>query len=374
MIRFQPGSHLYRLVTCLSVAGELPTSGLYLIGNERVVKALVHDLTMRQTIENTETGQEMTCRLFGISGKGKLKTLRFYHAGLPILDWLHPSARQYYMDTFSDHRFPGNDTHKDRNHRVAETVMMCMRAGLEIRPYVLPLLQMSGFITVAPGHPVYYGSRAVKSVMDNSMDKLAYSRVTGTILGRQVCLPIYNTRNAVMKWNGSSEFKAKMGMEGIGRMNAGVRELRTALLLGHSYDVALRTLEETAKRTNKDFRLDSVYPYIRFIPQSDFGIRQLKLLSVPDIREQLLQMLFRPEDRSYDSGSFTYDAIVDGRYTFSFLDGDICSLDRFRSAIEDRSDPPRVVCFPEQVDFVRAFLHDRTYISTVEIDEILENL
>lgn len=138
MIHFSAKSHVHRLVTVLSFVGEYPAHSLHLLGKERVMKELVHRLTTAQTFRNDETGEEHTCRLLTITGKGREKSIRFYKAGLVILGWVHPDAYGYYMRSFWNHRFPGDKAHRERHHRVAEAAVLCMKAGLEVRPYILP--------------------------------------------------------------------------------------------------------------------------------------------------------------------------------------------------------------------------------------------
>lgn len=92
MTHFSAKSHVHRLVTVLSFVGEYPAHSHHLLGKERVMKELVHRLTTAQTFRNDETGEEHTCRLLTITGKGREKTIRFYKAGLAILGWVHPEA------------------------------------------------------------------------------------------------------------------------------------------------------------------------------------------------------------------------------------------------------------------------------------------
>ena len=148
MLHFRPGSQVWQLITLLSVTGEFPFRSIRMLGKERVLKALVTKLTMPQTIQNPQTETEMTCRLLTVTGRSSSKTVRLYKAALPILEWVHPAAYRYYMDTFWNHRFPGDSAHRERNHRVSETVMLCMRAGIETRPYLLPHLQNGGRFTI----------------------------------------------------------------------------------------------------------------------------------------------------------------------------------------------------------------------------------
>ena len=159
---FRPGSQLRQLITMLSIVGEYPIRSLYLLGNERAYKALVHKLTTPETFRIPQTETEMTTRLLTVTGKGNSRPVRFYKGALPILDWLHPDAYRYYMDAFWEHKFPGNAAHRDRNHRVAEAAAMCMRSGVECRPYMLPILQNRTITKRIPDAPCFYLAKELK--------------------------------------------------------------------------------------------------------------------------------------------------------------------------------------------------------------------
>ena len=84
---FRPGSQLRQLITMLSIVGEYPIRSLYLLGNERAYKALVHKLTTPETFRIPQMETEMTTRLLTVTGKGNSRSVRFYKGALPILDW-----------------------------------------------------------------------------------------------------------------------------------------------------------------------------------------------------------------------------------------------------------------------------------------------
>lgn len=130
---FRPGSQLRQLITMLSIVGEYPIRSLYLLGNERAYKAMVHKLTTPETFRIPQSETELTTRLLTVTGKGNGRSVRFYKGALPILDWLHPDAYRYYMDAFWEHKFPGNAAHRDRNHRVAEAVASTSWSGVEFQ-------------------------------------------------------------------------------------------------------------------------------------------------------------------------------------------------------------------------------------------------
>jgi len=55
---------------------------------------------------------------------------------------------------------------------------------------------------------------------------------------------------------------------------------------------------------------------------------------------------------------------------FSFLDGDLWRLFRFREAILDRAGSFRVVCFQKQIPFLKSYLGDKVTLSTVKMETV----
>ena len=130
------------------------------------------------------------------------------------------------------------------------------------------------------------------------MSKTVFTRMAGAIFSQSEAYAVYNTRNALMKWNGMGEFKALHNLIEISRMNAGVQNIQSAILLGESEEIALKTLMETEKNRRLEFRFDSIYQNIYFVPMNDFGIRLLRLLSIPGWKTKLLDLLFDKETQS----------------------------------------------------------------------------
>lgn len=370
MLYFRPGSQARQLITLLSIVGEIPFHSLHLLGNERVLKNLTTKLTIPQTVCNPQTQTEMGCRLLTVTGKSDSKTVRLYKAALPILDWVHPEAYRYYMDAFWNHCFPGDAAHRERNHRVAEAVILCMRAGIEARSYLLPRLQNKARESVIPDKSVLYLAKDIKKIGESEMNKTMFTRMVGAIFSHGNCYAVYNTRAAAMKWSGMGEFKALHNLIEVGRLNAGLERIDSAILFGESGDIALKTLLESDKSRRLEFRFDSIYHHIYFIPMDMCGVRQLSILSVSDWKEKLLDLLFEPEVRSFDKGFFEYDACVDGAYILSHLDGDIARLVRFKEAIQTQTGKFEVLCFPHQTHFLREYMGRLVEIKIIDMDSV----
>lgn len=246
-----------------------------------------------------------------------------------------------------------------------------MRAGIEYRPYMMPALQNKKIAKVIPDKSVFYLAKALKDIGGNEMNKTMFTRMVGAVFSGGNCYAVYNTRNSVMKWNGMGEFKTLHRLIEVGRLNGGVSHIDSAILFGESDSVAFETLMTSEKNKRLEFRFDSIYKHIHFIPMNEFGIRLLRLLAVPKWNEKLMDLLFEKEERSYNQGTFEYDAFVDGKYVLAHLDGDIARLIRFKSAIlTHRNIQSEVLCFPHQTLFIREYLGSHTEIKTIPIDAV----
>ena len=374
MIHFRPGSHAYDIVSVIGITGEFPYRSVRLFGNARTYKVLIGRLCKVQTFRDYNSGDEMTCRLLTVTGKSFGKTVRLYKAAIPILRWISPYAEENYLCASWNHGFPGDISHTERNHRVAEAAIMCIRAGIESRPYKLPKLQNEAIKRMEFNQPSFYFAKSLKHIGQTEMNKTMFTRIAGSIFINHNCYAVYNTRNAVMKWNGMGEFKTLHSLIEVARLNAGVSQIDTAILFGESYKTAYKTMLENQKNRRLEFRFDGIYRHIHFVPMNEFGIRLLKILILPDRKQKLLDLLFEPECRSNDLGVFEYDAYINGVYVLSFLDSDIARLMRFSEARSYRTEMLEVLCFPEQVELIKNYLGSDVSIKTIGLEQIEDAL
>ena len=374
MVQFIPGSQVWQLITLLSIVGEYPLGSRHLLGNKAVFKNLVHKLNRPQTFCNIETGDTKTCRLLSVSGDDRNRNIRLCKVALPILDWISPECQSYHLNSFRKHNFSSSVSHRERNHRIGEAVTMCMRAGIEARPFLLPELQNEAFVRVIPSEAVMYPSKDLKRLSEDEMSKTSFTRMVGALFACGTCYAMYNTRSATMKWSGKGEFKARDSLRDLSNMNAEISIVNSAILIGQSGTVALNTILESDKSQKQEFRFDSVYDHIYFIPLNEDGIRQLRILTVPDWKEKILNMLFDPEERSYNRGRFEYDAIVDDVYIYSYLDADIARLMRLHETLSALKRDVVVLCFAYQVSFLREYFGPMVELKVIDFDTVEDEL
>ena len=366
----KPSSQLHRLISLLSVCGEFPVKSLDLLGNKRLYRRVVSECTVPVTVQNHATKETISLpKIFILTGKGRMKSIRLYKGARPILTWI--GEGEYYDSICYGYNMPMTPAHVDRNHRVAETLAAFMDAGFHYLPYTLPRLKSEGINRIITTQPLAYPSRMLKLSDDGEVNKTGFSRITGAVFAGGDCYAVYNTRNAVMKWSGEGEMKMKVHINLLSIVNSGVDHARLPMLFfGASHEIAFRSMLAMRKATNARSRFDMFYPRIHFIPLNQYGAKFLKFISIPGWREHLLELLFG-EDQIAKLTSFEYDAKINGTYILSHLDSDLCRLNRFREAILDESNKKyEALCFEWQYDFVKKFLGDRAKITVISFDEV----
>lgn len=372
MITIRKGSRVYELLSILAYVGEFPMRSVGLLGNASSWGKLILKLSQRQEFRAPNSEHIFRCRMLTISGSGQLRSVRIYKGALPMLEQILPDGYAYYMQHYGRFRHTGKQMEIDRAHRVAESSAMCLRAQIQSCQYKLPQLQTIGRQITVPSSPSFYVGKALKYADEDGGNRTKFSRITGAIFYPGGCYAVYNSRDAVMKWNGQGELKTRLYLSQLARMNADVMEVTSAILFGSGYELANRTLSCLASLKRADLRFDKIYPHIHFIPMDDFGIRLLKLLTIPDWNEILLSLLFEDDDRSFQQGSFEYDAIEGGTYVFSFLDSDIVRLIRFREGIAGNSYSFSILCFLEQVAFLRKVFGNQVNLRVMDLSMVEE--
>ena len=372
MITVRPDSRVYLLLTLLSYVGEFPLSSIHLLGSKEAWRKLIHQLSIQQTFRFPDMPERISCKLLLINGRGRTKSIRLSKSAVNILEQFKPDAAHYYTNYFLKHNHSGDEKRVERLHRVAEAVAFFRQAGYETCPYLLPPLQLFAIRNVVPDAPSFYISNELKHIGDDDVNKISFSRIAGAIFAQGGCYAVYNSRDYLMKWNGRGESKTRLMLTEIARMNAKTEEVTSAILLGKDYDIAVMTLRSLNSIKRVEMRFDSNYDHLHFIPMDSFGMRLVNILTLPDWRENLLSLLFDEDDCANGNSIFDYDALEKDIYVLSFLDSDIIRLNRFREAIGNRN--AEIICFPEQVTFLRSFLGNHVRLRTVTLDSVAEAL
>ena len=370
MIVIREGSLISKVLYMLTVTGEFPMCSISLLGNYQSLLRLINKATTGCDYRNFKTGERYHTKLLTLVGKGSQKSLRMLTGARPILEWL--GLLELHTELYGEYRFTGKLTERDRRHRIAEGYAMAHLAGLEINPMKNPKLQQVSIQDIFSSRQCFYSSKQLKEVERLAMSKNAYTRLIGAVFSNKNVYAVYNTRSQIMKWSTAGEKKARINLEEISRMNANVHTINSAILFGKNIDVALDTLNAKKKSRRLEFCIDAIYAHIHYIPMTDDGVRQLRILLIEDWKEELLSALFPDEMRSYDEGGFEYDASIGRKFIFTFFDGDIAKLERFRFVAQRTDGEYEALCFPFQVKLLKDYLGDFVKIKTVKL-EVIEN-
>lgn len=377
MITIRPGSHVHTLLTVLTLVGEFPMASVSLLGSRRSYCDLIRKLTTLQEFRFPGSDERIRCRLLTVSGKGSRKTLRFFRGGLPLVERWNIERYRLYLREFRNHAFSGNSSHIERNYLIAEAAVMCLRAGIQADTLAIPGIMEPQIRQLRPEQPFFYFARDVKGVNDYELNKIRFTRLAGAIVYPGGMYAVYNIRSRMPRWMGEGERKIRLHLHSIftPMMNYSYPLREAAVMMGSGYDAALLLLKELKETMDLSLGLFEIYRDIFFIPMDGFGSQLLRILTTQNWRELLLRALFEREERSFDMGSFTYDARIDGVYILSFLDSNLWRLFRFQEAVlEDTSSKYRIVCFPEQLLFLRSYLGNRVSYATVSMEQVEKSL
>ena len=370
MVIVKACSHARKLLEMFAISGEFPMSALSLLGSERTLKTLIHKLTLVHDIYDADNHFLGRARLISVSGKRNDRNIRLSKSALPILNLINEKAALYYSETFGKRRLSSDISHISRNHRVSEAIAMCIASGIEAKSYALPKLSLIHKDRRIMSKPSFYIARELKQTGNEELNKTSYTRFVGALFYPGNCYAVYNTRNAVMKWSASGERKAIGLLTDIARMNAGIHEVNCALLFGRDENTALQTVMESDRSKRQYGRMDRIYQRILFVPLNSSGIRALKILTLPNWNEKLLNSLFESTQRLKIHSSIECDSIIDGKLIFSHLDCDLARLLRLRDALFDRTETVEVICYTWQVNFLGEYLGDRVKLIPIEMDAI----
>lgn len=379
MILFNENTRAYSLVSLLCVTGEFPVASLGILGNKICYRRLVTDMCQKQTYHNSETGEKVTCRALNISGKGKLKTIRLTKYALPLAEWV--GGADYYAGTYLKTSRSGDEKAIERHHRVAEAMAIMQQAGFEYRPWCLQELQTETRQCENIYEASYYLSKVFRGGTSHPSQKFTFSRTSGALMTPYKTLMVYNTRNAIMKWDGQGEIRATNNVESFSYRNTKEGKINSAILMGGNLNCALGLIRQTEKKYksaslfNKADLL-TVFYNVHYVPLNQFGAKLVQLLTLPNCHNFLLSLVYDDESLKRGSMSLVHDIVDNGVYTLSLLDYNLRRLILTKSHIaslikEGKSFTYQILCFPEQLDELYQYFEDDVEYLTVNIDDVL---
>ena len=130
--------------------------------------------------------------------------------------------------------------------------------------------------------------------------------------GKSRHLPAFRTYHAGFMEHDLAWFYDDPAFRGKYPQDYFVRDVPEHLPVWHL--VGGRDLLLESERTHRpEFRFDSIYQHVHFVPLNEFGASLLRLLTIQNWNNRLMDLLFDADVRSYGRGTLEYDAYIDGK-------------------------------------------------------------
>ena len=273
------------LLTLIALSGEFPTEQIIRLPStgaykEKVIKSLKNDGLIRTYYHDGLRGLRLTA-----AAKKQLAA-----------DWPDRFVPLFTGDTMTN--APKYTVlHRLRLHRMAETLVSMLNAGISSFPWQKPVVFTPTPLDQAPyiERPAYYSSRELKH-LGAAATKIRNSRAVGVLLTDGNVFTVYNTGPALMKWEYQAEMRLKALLQIELCQNRLPRQFggagQCAILFGSDME-QLPALLDADTRTQHHFIQDGSYVRFYFLTNDHHGDVLLELLCSPDEKAALDSTLDR---------------------------------------------------------------------------------
>lgn len=264
-------------------------------------------------------------------------------------------------------------TRRLRLHRVAETNVTMMNAGVQIHRDEKPDVFSPDWeenIRLSIKAPAFYNSREIKE-MGTVFTKIRGARSVGVLLTPSDVLVVYNLGNALMKWEYKSEMRTKALMKTVlcrERLpHQYPPDTVQGLIFGNSMDLAYELLKGEGGK--QYFILDGNYEHFYYLTNDRQGEKLLRLLCSRTQTERLENILY---DGLYESeaANFECDA-VDGNgnpVLLSFF-CDLPRIKRFDTALQLQNKSGTLICFDFQREVLERYCSKQITFQTIDFQK-----
>ena len=265
-------------------------------------------------------------------------------------------------------------TRRLRLHRLAETYVLMMNAGVKIFRDEKPQLFVSGDFSIPfLEEPVFYNSREVKE-LGIEMVKIRGSRMMGVLLAPSAIFLTYNMGSSMAKWDYRAEQRSKALLEIIlcrQRLSAQYANTQIAgILLGNGLEPFFQIIANADSNTRCFFLLDGNYEHFYYLTHDRYGEILLKLLCDSKMTLALNRIL---SEGLYpkDCGSLIENDAIDpeGNPVLFGYFLDIPRISRFLSALQIQNRKGTLICFDFQKEMLSRLCGEYARLSSISFEK-----
>jgi len=358
-----------KLLTITALSGEFPCDNFHRLHiSSSYAKLLRHNLYQEGMIKSLSD----EC----------LKGLVLTSKGIEVLKQKEPERYRYISDK--------KRTEVSRRYRrqlFARTYCSLLNADIEFlpdrKPFVFARRRSQPYIVGSPlirtsllsDEPVFYSSIEIKYELEDHVQQIRNSAMTGLILCRNNCFVLYNIGENRFPLNYATELKAGI-MVGSGTFLEMKKASSNAVFLVRDFSIADELIYGSKEKKTAPSKviLNGAYKHIYLIPENESGNIQLRILCHPPFRELIEDTFFE----SFGDSNPNYKIINDGFDGDGnpVLDGcflDVVRLLKFKRGLLTNDIPGRILCFDFQMEFVAKLMKPaKVHINHIKIKDVEE--
>ncbi len=358
-----------KLLTITALSGEFPCDNFHRLHiSSSYAKLLRHNLYQEGMIKSLSDD----C----------LKGLVLTSKGIEVLKQKESERYRYISDK--------KRTEVSRRYRrqlFARTYCSLLNADIEFlpdrKPFVFARRRSQPYIVGSPlirpsllsDEPVFYSSIEIKYELEDHVQQIRNSAMTGLILNRNNCFVVYNIGENRFPLSYATELKAGI-MVASGTFLEMKKASSNAVFLVRDFSIADELIYGSKEKKTAPSKviLNGAYKHIYLIPENESGNIQLRILCHPPFRELIEDTFFE----SFGDSNPNYKIINDGFDSDGnpVLDGcflDVVRLLKFKRGLLTNDIPGRILCFDFQMEFVAKLMKPaKVHINHIKIKDVEE--
>jgi len=358
-----------KLLTITALSGEFPRDNFHRLHiSSSYAKLLRHNLYQEGMIKSLSDD----C----------LKGLVLTSKGIEVLKQKEPERYRYISD-----KTRTEISRRYRRQLFARTYCSLLNADIEFlpdrKPFVFARRRSQPYIVGSPlirtsllsDEPVFYSSIEIKYELEDHVQQIRNSAMTGIVLNRNNCFVLYNIGENRFPLSYATELKAGI-MVGSGTFLEMKQTPSNAVFLVRDFSIADELIfgSKEKKTAPSKVILNGAYKHIYLIPENESGDIQLRVLCHPPFRELIEDTFFE----SFGDSNPNYKIINDGFDSDGnpVLDGcflDVVRLLKFKRGLLTNDIPGRILCFDFQMEFVAKLMKPaKVHINHIKIKDVEE--
>ena len=263
-----------------------------------------------------------------------------------------------------------------RLHRMAESAVSIMNAGIVLYPWEKPELFQSGHISSSFSYdrPVYYTAMEIKEIGQEAA-KIRGARAVGVLLTEDMDYLIYNTANLENDWAYRSEVRLKALIQreaGIARQRLSLPTPETNAILFASDMEQMKVMMDVLKQVKHQyFILDGVFRHFYYLTNDRYGEMLLRLLCDSESRATLNTILSEDLKPCRAGVSVEHDGYdVHGLPVLFGYTCDMPRIKRFDNALSLREQNGVLICFDYQEETLRQICSPYVKLQSIDFEAV----